>query len=114
MYRRALADFENYRKRIDRDRARDAVSGKRDILLSVLDVLEGSIGRFRISRERTPLLPRGAGDPPAILVSAECGAWYPSCRKAAEYRRSNLTKVIIDHDEIRRWVEVLNTPQRSS
>src|SRR5689334_9453225 len=41
MYLRALADFENYRKRIERDRARDAVSGKRDILLSVLDVLDG-------------------------------------------------------------------------
>lgn len=41
MYLRALADFENFRKRVERDRATEARNGKRDVLLSVLDVLDG-------------------------------------------------------------------------
>jgi len=41
MYLRALADFDNYRRRVDRDREKTAVSGKRDILLSLLDVVDG-------------------------------------------------------------------------
>ena len=40
MYLRALADFENYRKRVDRDRVSAARSGKREIILSVLNVLD--------------------------------------------------------------------------
>lgn len=38
---RALADFENYRRRVERDRASAARSGKRDVLLRLLDVLDG-------------------------------------------------------------------------
>jgi molecular chaperone GrpE len=41
MYLRALADFENYRRRVDRDRAKTAASGKREIILSLLEVLDG-------------------------------------------------------------------------
>jgi molecular chaperone GrpE len=41
MYLRALADFENFRRRVERDRVRTAASGRRDILLSLLDVLDG-------------------------------------------------------------------------
>lgn len=33
MYLRALADFENYRRRVERDRSTEARSGKRDIIL---------------------------------------------------------------------------------
>jgi molecular chaperone GrpE len=40
LYLRALADFENYRKRVDRDRASAARSGKREIILPVLNVLD--------------------------------------------------------------------------
>jgi molecular chaperone GrpE len=40
LYLRALADFENYRKRVDRDRAAVARSGKRDIIMSLLSVLD--------------------------------------------------------------------------
>jgi molecular chaperone GrpE len=38
---RALADFDNYRRRIERDRASAARSGKRDVILSLLEVLDG-------------------------------------------------------------------------
>ena len=38
---RALADFDNYRRRIERDRAGAARSGKRDVILSLLEVLDG-------------------------------------------------------------------------
>jgi molecular chaperone GrpE len=40
LYLRALADFENYRKRVDRDRAGVARSGKRDIILPLLSLLD--------------------------------------------------------------------------
>ncbi len=41
MYLRALADFDNYRRRVERDRAKTAASGKRDLLLPLLEVLDG-------------------------------------------------------------------------
>lgn len=41
MYLRALADFDNYKRRVERERASSARSGKREIILSLLDVLDG-------------------------------------------------------------------------
>jgi molecular chaperone GrpE len=41
MYLRALADFDNFRRRVERDRSSLAQSGKREILLSLLDLLDG-------------------------------------------------------------------------
>ncbi|HMF49791.1 MAG TPA: nucleotide exchange factor GrpE [Candidatus Saccharimonadales bacterium] len=41
MYLRALADFENYRRRVERERSRAARSDKREIILSLLDVMDG-------------------------------------------------------------------------
>jgi len=38
---RSLADFDNYRRRVERDRVSAARSGKRDIILRLLDVLDG-------------------------------------------------------------------------
>jgi len=38
---RALADFDNYRRRVERDRGSAARSGKREIILRLLDVLDG-------------------------------------------------------------------------
>jgi molecular chaperone GrpE len=40
LYLRALADFENYRKRVERDRASAAEQGKRDLLISLLDLAD--------------------------------------------------------------------------
>src|SRR5882724_937522 len=40
MYLRALADFDNYRRRVERDRASATESGKRALLLSMLDVVD--------------------------------------------------------------------------
>ena len=37
---RNLADFDNYRKRIERERASTAQAGKRDMVLSLLNVLD--------------------------------------------------------------------------
>jgi len=47
MYLRALADFENYRRRADRENSRAAQKGKRDLILSLLDVLDGFDGALR-------------------------------------------------------------------
>lgn len=41
MYLRALADFDNYRKRVERERAIAARNGTREIILSLLPVLDG-------------------------------------------------------------------------
>lgn len=41
MYLRALADFENYRRRVERDRAVAGRAGKREIMLPLLEVLDG-------------------------------------------------------------------------
>ena len=40
MYLRALADFDNYRRRVERERASADRAGKRDVILSVLEVLD--------------------------------------------------------------------------
>src|SRR5437868_8329017 len=40
MYLRALADFDNYRRRVERERAGAARSGKRDLIISLLDVID--------------------------------------------------------------------------
>ena len=41
MYLRALADFDNYRRRMERDRASAAQRSKRDMLLPLLELLDG-------------------------------------------------------------------------
>jgi molecular chaperone GrpE len=41
LYLRALADFDNYRRRMEYDRAITASTGKREILLALLEVLDG-------------------------------------------------------------------------
>jgi molecular chaperone GrpE len=41
MYLRALADFDNYRRRIERDREDTARREKRGYLLSMLDLMDG-------------------------------------------------------------------------
>jgi molecular chaperone GrpE len=41
LYLRALADYDNYRRRIERERATAARSGKRDLILQLLEVLDG-------------------------------------------------------------------------
>ena len=40
IYLRNLADFENYRRRVERERASIAQAGKREMALSLLDVLD--------------------------------------------------------------------------
>jgi len=39
-YLRLLADFDNYRRRVERERASAAQSGKRDLLLALLDLVD--------------------------------------------------------------------------
>ena len=41
MYLRALADHDNYRRRVERERASAARSGKREVILSLLEVIDG-------------------------------------------------------------------------
>jgi molecular chaperone GrpE len=41
LYLRALADYDNYRRRVERERATAARSGKREIILQLLEVLDG-------------------------------------------------------------------------
>jgi molecular chaperone GrpE len=57
MYLRALADFDNYRRRVERESERAVQQGKREIILSLLDVLDG----FDLASEHM-------NDAPASLV----------------------------------------------
>lgn len=41
LYLRALADYDNYRRRVERERSTAARSGKREIILSLLEVMDG-------------------------------------------------------------------------
>ena len=41
MYLRALADFDNYRRRVEKERLSAIESGKRALLLSMLDFVDG-------------------------------------------------------------------------
>ena len=40
MYLRALADFENYRKRVENERASAAQRGKRELIVSLLELVD--------------------------------------------------------------------------
>jgi len=60
-YLRALADFDNYRRRVERDRASAAQSGKREIILPLLDVLDG------FDRALQQII----GAPPAVIEGFE-------------------------------------------
>jgi molecular chaperone GrpE len=41
LYLRSLADFDNYRRRVERDRGTASRAGKREIMLPLLEVLDG-------------------------------------------------------------------------
>ena len=59
MYLRALADFDNYRRRVERDRTSAASSGKREILLSLLELLDGFELALRHIEDAPPPLVEG-------------------------------------------------------
>jgi molecular chaperone GrpE len=40
MYLRALADFDNYRRRVERERGSAAATGRREIVLSLLEIVD--------------------------------------------------------------------------
>jgi molecular chaperone GrpE len=51
LFLRTLSDFENYRRRSEREQAKTERSGKREILLSLLEVLDGFERAFRQGTE---------------------------------------------------------------
>lgn len=59
LHLRALADYENYRKRIDRDRAATARSGKRELILSLLEVLDEFDLALRYMEDAPPFVYQG-------------------------------------------------------
>ena len=59
MYLRALADFDNYRRRVERERASTASSGKREILLSLVDLLDSFDLALRHIDDAPPSLGEG-------------------------------------------------------
>ena len=59
MYLRALADFDNYRRRVERERASAASSGKRQIILSLLDLLDSFELALRHIDDASPSLAEG-------------------------------------------------------
>jgi molecular chaperone GrpE len=59
MYLRALADFDNYRRRVERETARIARSGKRDTVLSILEVMDGFDQAFQHAEKNQSALWEG-------------------------------------------------------
>ncbi|MBO0721287.1 MAG: nucleotide exchange factor GrpE [Blastocatellia bacterium] len=40
IYLRSIADFDNFRKRVERERAAESIKGRREIVLSLLEILD--------------------------------------------------------------------------
>lgn len=59
MYLRALADFENYRKRVESERANAAQRGKRTIILSLLELADSFELALQHIEEAPPSLAEG-------------------------------------------------------
>jgi molecular chaperone GrpE len=58
-YLRTLADFENYRKRVERERAKVTQAGKREIILSMLEALDGLDRALLYLENAAPALAEG-------------------------------------------------------
>jgi len=58
-YLRALADFDNYRRRVERERANASRAGKREILLPLLEVVDGFERALAHMGDAPPALLRG-------------------------------------------------------
>jgi molecular chaperone GrpE len=59
LYLRAVADFENYRRRIERDRASAVRSGKREIVLPLLEILDGFERALQHTNDAPPSVTKG-------------------------------------------------------
>ncbi len=59
LYLRALADFENYRRRVERDRASAGAAGKRDVIRSLLEVIDGFDRALPYLAEAPPAVAEG-------------------------------------------------------
>jgi len=58
-YLRLLADFDNYRRRSERERSTAARSGKREIILAFLDVLDGYDRALQHMDDKPPSIVEG-------------------------------------------------------
>ena len=56
---RTLADFENYRKRVERERAKVTQAGKREIILSMLEAVDGFDRALPYLEDASPALAEG-------------------------------------------------------
>jgi len=126
IYLRNLADFENYRRRVDRERASVAQAGKREIVLSLLDVLDDferalehmdvapasvSAGVIAIYRRLAGLL-----ESQGVIPFESVGQPFdPALHEAVGTVKSNEQEPGVVLDELRRgyrWGEELLRPAR--
>jgi molecular chaperone GrpE (heat shock protein) len=56
---RGTVDFENYRKRVERERAKATHAGKREIILSMLEALDGLDRALLYLDDASPALAEG-------------------------------------------------------
>ncbi len=59
MYLRALADFDNYRRRVERERTSAASSGKREMILALLELLDSFERALQHIEDAPPSLAEG-------------------------------------------------------
>jgi molecular chaperone GrpE len=125
IYLRNLADFENYRRRVERERASVAQEGKREMVLSLLDVLDDferalehidpapsvSAGVIAIYRRLAGLL-----ESQGVIPFESLGRPFdPALHEAAGSVESDEQESGVVLDELRRgyrWEEELLRPAR--
>src|ERR1041385_8473276 len=59
MYVRNLADLDNYRRRVERERARAEQAGKREIVLALLEVMDDLARAFKYSNQNPKSVAEG-------------------------------------------------------
>ena len=126
MYLRALADFDNFRHRVERERASAAQSGKREIILAVIEALDGFdralqqmgdanlsvIEGLRAIRRRLLSVLEAQGVTPYDSVGE---AFKPELHEAIGSAKTDAYKPGIVADEVQRgyrWGEVVLRPAR--
>ncbi|MCW7077470.1 MAG: nucleotide exchange factor GrpE [Candidatus Syntropharchaeales archaeon] len=55
-YLRALADFDNYKKRVEKDRVRNRELGREEVILKILNVLDDFERAFESDDKSNPIL----------------------------------------------------------
>ncbi len=126
MYLRALADFDNYRRRVERDNGEAARSAKREIILALLEVLDGFDRAVQQTSEAPSLVSEGMQilhrkllrllEAQGVTPFKSVGeAFNPELHEATALATSDAHEAGVVVDEVQRgyrWGDVVVRPAR--